>query len=83
MQSLLNFLNWFNTLLRLTLRGLTPAGGAVVGVIVTDGVIVRFGPVRGRPELLRIGGPPGVKVAPPGKEDLGGGRTAFVRPDDG
>lgn len=62
------------------MRGFIPAGGADVGVIVTDGVIVRLGPVRGRPELFRNGGPPGVSVAPPGKEDLGGGRTAFVRP---
>ena len=74
--------NWLNTLRRLTLRGFKPAGGADVGVIVTDGVIVRFGPVRGKPELFVRNGPPGVNVAPPGKEDLGGGSIEFVRPDD-
>lgn len=31
------------TLQQLTLRDLSPDGGAVVGVIVTEGVIVRFG----------------------------------------
>lgn len=68
---------WVNTL-QLTLRGLIPDGGAVVGVIVTDGVIVRLDPVLGRILLLRSeDDPPAVRVAPPGKDDLGGGR-----PDD-
>lgn len=65
---------WMNTL-QLTLRGFIPDGGAVVGVIVTDGVIVRFDPVLGRILLLRSDDdPPGVRVAPPGKDERGGGR---------
>lgn len=68
---------WVNTL-QLTLRGFIPDGGAVVGVIVTDGVIVRLDPVLGIILLLRSeDDPPAVRVAPPGKEDLGGGS-----PDD-
>lgn len=64
--------------LQLTLRAFIPDGGAVVGVIVTDGVIVKFDPVRGKILLFRSDDdPPGVKVAPPGREDRGGGR-----PDD-
>lgn len=68
---------WVYTL-QLTLRGFIPDGGAVVGVIVTDGVIVRLDPVLPSILLLRSeDDPPAVKVAPPGSDDRGGGR-----PDD-
>lgn len=67
-----------------TLRGLIPDGGADVGVIVTDGVMVRFEPVRGNIELVRSAADellPAVRVAPPGSDDRGGGRiVVFDRP---
>lgn len=51
---------------------LEPDDGADVGVIVTDGVMVKFDPVRVCPNELR-GGPPAVSVAPPGNDDRVGG----------
>ena len=67
-----------------------PEGGAVVGVMVTDGVMVRFGKlVRGGSTLdderwdvefveaveLRF---PAVRVAPPGSDERGGGRMEIL-----
>lgn len=64
------------------MRDFEPTGGALVGVIVTDGVMVRFDPVR--PEWIPVTPPPpipeddlcggpGVNVAPPGNEERIGG----------
>lgn len=48
--------------------------------MVTDGVIVRLDPVRLWPKVERCdGGPPAVKVAPPGSDDLVGGGKALCR----
>lgn len=70
--------------MQLTFRAFIPTGGAEVGVIVTDGVIVRFDPVRDIPIFeLRCDDPPGVNVAPPGNDDLGGGKTFADRPGVG
>lgn len=41
-----------------------------MGVIVTDGVMDKFEPVRCEPYCeLRLEDPPGVKVAPPGNDE--------------
>lgn len=62
-----------------TLRCLMLLEGAFVGVIVTDGVIVRFDPVRVSPIGSRWPGLLGVKVAPPGSEGcLAGGLVTGV-----
>lgn len=67
------------------MRDFEPTGGALVGVIVTDGVMVRFDPVlpEWMPPLVLLppipddercnDGGPGVSVAPPGKEERIGG----------
>lgn len=52
--------------------------GAFVGVIVTEGVMVRLEPVRVRPIGRRWPGVLGVKVAPPGKDGLAGGLVTGV-----
>lgn len=54
--------------LGLTLRCLTLLDGALVGVIVTEGVIVRLDPVRVNPIGSRWPGVLGVRVAPPGSD---------------
>lgn len=53
--------------LGLTLRCLL-LDGALVGVIVTDGVMVRFEPARDNPIGRRWPGVLGVSVAPPGRD---------------
>lgn len=54
----------------LTLRCFELTDGADVGVMVTDGVIVKLEPVLDWPYDDRCeGGPPGVNVAPPGNDD--------------
>lgn len=71
--------------LQLTFRCFDPTGGADVGVIVTDGVIVKFELVLDDPPNdVRSGGPPGVNVAPPGNDERGGGVNTelFGRPGD-
>lgn len=61
------------------LRCLMLLEGAFVGVIVTDGVIVRLEPVRVSPIGSRWPGLLGVKVAPPGSEGcLAGGLVTGV-----
>lgn len=61
------------------LRCLMLLEGAFVGVIVTDGVIVRLDPVRVSPIGSRWPGLLGVKVAPPGSEGcLTGGLVTGV-----
>lgn len=60
-----------------------PTDGADVGVIVTDGVIVKFEPVRDWPYGDRCdGGAPAVNVAPPGRDERVGCGITFklVRP---
>ena len=74
--------NILNTL-QLTFRGFDPAGGADVGVIVTDGVMVKFELVLECPNELRWGGPPGISVAPPGNDERGGGNKFCARPGVG
>lgn len=62
---------------------LAPTDGAEVGVIVTDGVIVKFEPVLDWPYGERCdGGAPAVKVAPPGSDERVGCGITFklVRP---
>lgn len=49
--------------LQLTLRDFEPTGGALVGVIVTDGVMVRFDPVL--PEWMPALPPPPPPLDPP------------------